>query len=273
MKMLKRQSLGIAFAMLLSLCFVINSGEAAEITSFYVYASTDYGGGADFWASLSADADIYFVSFYVKQTYPKPEPNENRDWIHAYSNMYASGTRSVYENIGSFDGHIKIAEYSVKAEVWFYDADGNPTNVSDTSTTTTSVYKPLFDPSGYQRSGVYGYSELTAHYFDGSSIVMDGYVWAYNGTDDTVAGSGRFRHDATNKALDELEEDLPPGRFKTGETYGYSTSDWGTYFNFDTRGPLGKNDEWVCEAYLRLNVHEDTWVAATSNTFNYKDNR
>ncbi len=188
--------------------------------------------------------------------------------------MYSTGTRSVSEYLGSFDGHIKIAEYDVKAEVWFYDADGNPTTVSDSSETSTSVYKPVIaDDSGYKKTGVYGYSELTAHYYDGSYIVMDGYVWAYNGTGENARGFGRFRHTAINKNLDELEKPLPNESFKTGETYGYGTSHWGTYFNFFA-GEIVDGGEWVCNAYLRINVHQgktDDWLAEDTNTFDEDD--
>lgn len=260
--------IGISLAIWSLLLIGTYSSDAAEITSFSVYGGSDYGGGSFFSASLSADADIQFVDWWIKQTWPADEADSE------YEKLFTSspyGGPNVYEYLGSFDGHIKIAEYSIKAVAWFSDAENN-TFVSDTSTTTTSVYKPVYE-GGYKQSGIHGYSELTAHYFDGSSIVMDGYAWAYNGTGRDVWGSGRFRHVATNKALDELEKDLPPARFKQGETYGYSTSDWGTYFNFDTGGAIQGTDKWVCNAYLRLVVGGDNWLATDTNTFNKNDNR
>ena len=244
---------------------VLNNSYAASITSLSVSANTDYGGGSDFSASLSADEDISYIDWYVKQTYPADEADS--DYEHVHTSMHNSGTRSVSVRIGSFNGHIKIAEYDIKAEVTFEDA-------SDSSTTTTSVYKPVYK-GGYQKTGVHGYSELTAHYYDGSYIVMDGYVSAYNGTGENARGFGRFRHTAINKNLDELEEPLPNEIFEQGETYSYSTSHWGTYFNYFC-GELQDVDggEWVCNAYLRLKVHQgktDDWLAEDTNTFTYLD--
>ena len=244
---------------------VVNNS-AADITSLSVYSGTDYGSGGDFYASLSADEDISYIDWYVKQTYPKDEADS--DYEHVYTSMHSSGTRSVYVYIGSFDGHIKIAEYDIKAEVTF--ADG-----SDSSTTSTSVSKPAIGERGYKRTGVYGYSELSAHYYDGSYIVMDGYVYAYNSTDGNARGFGKFRHTAVNKPLDELEQNLPDETFKPGESYGYSTSHWGTYFNYFS-GRLEGDDTWECDAYLRLKVHQgvtDDWFAPGFNIFTKDDNR
>ena len=263
---LKFKTIAIAAVIASLLLIGLNYSEAASITYLSVDSNTDYGGGSDFYASLSADENIYYINWYVKQTYPVDQADSDYELV--YTSMHLTGTKSVSVRLGLFDGHIKIAEYDIKADVTFEGA-------SDSSTTTTSVYKPVFNPNGYQRTGVYGYSELTAHYFDGSSIVMDGYVSAYNGTGDNARGFGRFRHTAVNKNLDELEDPLPNENFQQGETYGYSTSDWGTFFNFDTGGELQGNDTWVCNAYIRLKVHQgvtDDWLAEDTNTFTSDDN-
>ncbi|MCG9126397.1 hypothetical protein JT359_02235 [Candidatus Poribacteria bacterium] len=73
--------------------------------------------------------------------------------------------------------------------------------------------------------------------------------------------------------MDELEEDLPSKNFLS--SYSYSTGDWGTFFNFSS-GRLERGNEWVCNAYLRLQVHKghtNDWLATDTNTFNHKDNR
>ncbi|MDE0481044.1 MAG: hypothetical protein OXI67_00570 [Candidatus Poribacteria bacterium] len=114
---------------------VLNNSYAASITSLSVSANTDWGGGSDFYASLSADEDIRYINWYVKQTYPADEAD--KDYKHVHTSMHSTGTQSVYVYLGSFDGHIKIAEHDIKAEVTFEDA-------SDSSTTSTSVYQPVF---------------------------------------------------------------------------------------------------------------------------------
>ncbi len=144
--------ISIAAVMLCSLVLIVpHSSQAASITSLSVNASPDYGGGGSTCARLTADEDISYIDWYVKQTYPADEVDNN--WTRIHTSMHPTGTRSVSVGIGSLDGHIKIAEYDIKAEVKFSVA-------SDTSTTTTSVYKPVFDSSGYQETGVYGYSEF-----------------------------------------------------------------------------------------------------------------
>ncbi len=263
----KTIAIAAVIAILLLIGFVVKS-EAASITSLSVYAGTDYGSGGLFSASLSADEDILWIDWSVKQTYPKSEADS--DYEHVHTSMHPSGTRSVSVRIGSFDGHIKIAEYDVKAVVWFFDAENN-TDVSDTSTTSTSIYKPVYE-SGSKTNGIYGQSELTSHHFDGTSIVMCGYVYAYNELGENANGSGRFRHTEQKRGL-RLEKDLPAARFKT--TYSHCTSDFGMFF--PTGGAIQEGAPWVCEAYLRLvvsNVNgEDNWFAGDTNTFTHEDNR
>ncbi|RKU27951.1 hypothetical protein C6497_10230 [Candidatus Poribacteria bacterium] len=270
------KSIGIVLTMLLSIYLIgiVNNCEAASITYLNVTANTDYGSGGEFYASLSANENISYIDWYVKHTYPLEE-DEVSEYKHVLTSMHHSGTKSVYVYLGSFDGNIKIAEYDIKAVATFTDAENNTS--SDTSTTLTSVYKPHIAPdSGEKETGVYGYSELTAHYYDGSYIVMDGYACLYNNTDDDATGSGRFRHTALNKGLDELEQPLPISTFPSGQAYGYSTSDWGTYFNFFA-GDLRDTDSWECNAYLRIEVQQgnekEDWLAQMNNTFDRNDYR
>lgn len=114
--MLKTRSISIMLA-IFSLClFGINSSQAASITSM----SVD-NGASGCYVSLTADEDIWVINWYAKQTYPTMEADDDYECIH--TSWYNAGTTSVYENIGWLEGHIKIAEYDIKAEVLF-DAGG-----------------------------------------------------------------------------------------------------------------------------------------------------
>ena len=260
---LKFKTIAIAAVIASLLLIGLNYSEAASITYLSVSANTDYGSDAAVSASLTADEDISYIDWYVKQTYPVDEADS--DYTHVHTSMHSSGTTSVSVDLGSYEGHIKIAEYDIKAEVTFSDG-------SDSSTTSASIYKPVYD-SGSKTNGIYGYAELTAHYYDGSSIIMDGYVYAYNDLGQNATGSGRFRHTAQNKPLDELEKDLPSKNFLS--SYSYSTGDWGTFFNFNA-GELDAGNEWTCNAYLRLQVHKgvtNDWFAGDTNTFDEDDDR
>ncbi|RKU17928.1 hypothetical protein C6501_03385 [Candidatus Poribacteria bacterium] len=264
--MFRRNFTTIAIAAVIAslLLIGVNNSNAASITSLSVSATTDYGAGASISASLSADEDIQFIDWWIKQTYPKPK-KDDRDYKKLFTSSPYGGT-SISVALGSFDGHIKIAEYSVKAVVWFSDAENN-TFISDTSTTSTSVYKPDVD-SGTKKTGIYGLSELTSHHFDGSYIVMCGYVYAYNYLGKFANGSGRFRHTEAERGL-RLEQDLPGARFKT--TYSHCTSDYGMFFS--TGGAIQEGEPWECSTYLRLVVDGDNWFAGGSNRFTDEDNR
>lgn len=260
--MFRRNFTTIAIAAVIAslLLIGVNSSHAASITYMYID-----NGASGRYVSLTADENISVINWYVKQTYPVDQADDDYELVH--TSRHPADTTSVYENIGYLEGHIKIAEYSVKAEVFFINAGG-----LDTAVDTVSVYKPDTE-FGYKESGVLGSSTLTSHYFDGSSIVMDGYVYAYNGTGGAKWGSGRFRHTEDRRGL-WAEDDLPEDEFESGETYSYSTSDWGDFFNFPTNGPIVEGKPWVCNTYLRLNVQQDTWLSGIDGIeFNENDNR
>lgn len=242
----------------------VNHSNAASITSFSVYATYDSGSGGSVSANLSADEDILFIDWYVKQTFPKNEADSDYEFI---TTSMHNDTKSVNVSVGSFDGHIKIADYAIKAVVSFVDSS------DEDAFSTFNVYKPEKDSTPYKKTGIYGYAELTAHYYDGSSIIMDGYVYAYNGIGGDARGSGKFKHTALNKQLDELEFPLRGKTFKLGETYAYSTGSFDLSFE---AGTLSKVNIWKCEAYIRLRVGHgqiDEWFAGDTNTFDEDDLR
>ena len=255
--------------MVLAICFLfgmISSSQAAEITSL----SAD-NGASGCYMSLTTDENIWVINWYVKQTYPKSEADS--DYEHIHTSMHNAGTRSVYVNIGYLEGHIKIAEYDIKAEVIFENANHD----NDTATTSVDAYGGIYD-TGIKETGVYGSAYLLAHYFNGSAIVMDGGASAYNGTGgrDHAAVTGRFRHTAVNKDLDDIEEGFSAD-LKNGESASWTTSDWEeTHFNFGTTLDDGE-EEWECNAYVRIQVGmngtQDDWSRTTQNTFDYRDHR
>ena len=256
------RSIGIAIAIFCSLfLFGIVNSHAAEITSLSVE-----NGASGCYASLTTDEDIWVINWYAKQTYPKSEADDDYECVHVSG--HPPDTTSVYVNIGYLEGHIKIAEYDIKAEAVF--------SVSrDTAVTAVDVYGSIYD-NEIKETGVYGRSYLLAHYFDGSAIIMEGGASAYNGTNNKATITGRFRHTALNKQLDELEEVLPTKILKNSEFVHYTTSDWGpTRFHFPTT--LEQGDEWNCDAYLRLQVYargkKDEWWVNEQNTFDHRDHR
>lgn len=281
MKMFKILSIALAITCLFGM---VKNSEAAEITSLYASAYIDFGNGSDAYAWLSADTDIYGISFSVKQTYPVDEADD--DWIPAYSNMYATGTRTVSVNLGTYDGSLKIAEYAVKAEVWFYDADGNPTNVSDTDTCTFSLTKHIYttepEVTPKKNPSVSGYAQLSGQYYDGRNIVMSCYVYASNSKKTRVWASSRFRHVLTENGqtigVKERDDPLDDEGNLSAKRIG---PNFGDYSNSDSLplhvGTFDEDQVVDSDAYVRLvvsgNGGEDHYLIQNTETFTEDDNK
>ena len=265
-----------SIATIIAICFllfgIISGSQAAEITSLSVYANPDYGSGTNLYPSLTADEDIMYIDWYVKQTFPKSDADD--DYEHVHTSMHSHGTRSVYVTIPqSFDGQIKIAEYSIKAKVCF----DNQIFVS--ATTTVDVYKPDWE-SGNKAKGegnLFGHSEVTAHYFNGSAITMEGYCFVFNGTNEVVGITGRFKHTNNADPWNPKEKEFA-NTLKHTEFTSYSSSDWGsTFFDFDTT--LKAGEVWDCSTYIRIEAAQGPfpkvdWFGGTNNiTFDENDHR
>ena len=106
--MFRRQSIGIAFAILLPLCFVLNSSDAASITSLSASPWEDNGDGANVNVNvtLGVDADIDAIDWYIDGTYEK-------------TTQHGPGTRWVYESFSQIPGSIKGEKHKVEAIVEF----------------------------------------------------------------------------------------------------------------------------------------------------------
>ena len=161
--MFRRQSIGIAFAILLPLCFVLNSSDAASITSLSASPWEDNGDGANVNVTLGVDADIDAIDWYIDGTYEK-------------TTQHGPGTRWVYESFSQIPGSIKGEKHKVEAIVEFDEG------TIDTETDPFRVYKPVpsADNGFGEKTGAFGYIEISSFYYDGSSVVMSSSVYAYN---------------------------------------------------------------------------------------------
>ncbi|MDE0637356.1 MAG: hypothetical protein OXI43_16080 [Candidatus Poribacteria bacterium] len=277
-------------AVIASLLLIGIYSSQADITSLSASAYVDYGSGGDVWASLSADTDIYYISFSVKQTYPVDEADS--DWTIVYSNMYATGTRSVsFEHLGTVDGSLKIAEYSLKAVVLFYDADGHARNDSDIETTTFSVSKTLSTtvPRETQKyPHVSGYAQLSGQYYDGNNIVMSCSVYAFNRHEKKIqsaqsifnhalelshgGGNTKIREEPTDGNGVHIWKEIrsnDPDRDSS-----YSDSDSGVMTHFGV-GPFKGNHWATLSVYVKLFVGGfdgiDEYVVENSEDFDIND--
>ena len=285
--MLTLRSIGIAITMLCSLFLfgmVNNSDAQIEIIDMNTPSETDNNGYFYHVVSIETDKPFDAVDWSIGDS--------DSVWNLSYrSTIWGDGVKTrawFYPDGTDCPGDIKGTKYRVGARVWYTDDDGN--SWADYETRVFKVYSPIID-SGIKKTtkegaeiagilrvtGANGHAELSRHYFNGSFIGISGYISAYNGTDNVLTGSGRFRHALMNKPADELEKDLPNDPIKSGKYYGtYYTSDYGTFFEYPTGGNILRDDRWECEAYIRLVVSDglvmDTWLATTTSTFTYEDN-
>ena len=97
--------------------------------------------------SLTTDENIWVINWFVKQMHPHTEADDDYECVH--TSGHPDGPRSVYVNIGYLEEHIKIANYYIKAEVIFANANHDP----DTATTSVAVRKTI-DDTGYKETGL-----------------------------------------------------------------------------------------------------------------------
>ncbi len=240
-------------------CFFVGNSEAASITSLSVE-----NGASGCYASLTTDENIWVINWYAKQTYPETEADDDYECIHVSG--HADGQTSVCVNIGWLEGHIKIAEYDIKAEVIFEDAS------KDTATDTVDAYKPIVDRD--EKSGVYGRAELYSQSYDGYYITIVCYISAYNPTAKDYEASGKFRHSIRDKH-DNLVRQPPDERKQPGKKL---EKNGGTYYASDSLseyvGEIWEDEQYNSDAYIRLRVRgiADTWFVGHDEDFTEDDN-
>ncbi len=241
-------------------CFFVGNSEAASITSM-----SAENGASGCYVSLTTDEDIWVINWYVKQTYPKSEADSDYECVH--TSGHPDGPRSVTVNVGYLEGHLKIAEYKVKAEVIFANANHEP----DTAVNTVYAYKAK---TTYDRKeGIYGWAHLWSQSYDGNLITIVCSTSASNPTDTHRLASSKYRHTLRlNGFLHEEPDDRQkPAKFlrKNGGTYSESDS-----LSFPV-GRILEGQTYNSDAYIRLTVSgiADTWFVGHNEDFTEDDNR
>ncbi len=94
---MKQKSILITAVLAALLCVsFVNSSDAASITSLSAYTTYDWGSGGYVDASLTTDADIYVIDWYIDDTYLKTT-------FH-----YHFPTRSVYVSVAPGPVRLKV---------------------------------------------------------------------------------------------------------------------------------------------------------------------
>lgn len=264
----------VFFCLIILVGFVNTSYADLEIESLNVYTSL---GSSDYFimmVEVETSEPYHGIDYYLDDTF--------------IERVYGNGERTydfLWYDESDFGGSVKGTKHTLKLNVM--QSQGNDVVVTE----TFKVYKPIVI-SGKKLStwekptvtGVYGYNELSRHYFDGTDIIMDGYVYASNNTDNICQMTAWFRHSnfATGWSDEHSAptEDIGPDPEDKGikRTYGpYSTDS--SILNYHVGGPIGDRDRHTLNVHIHLvadgNGTTDVWHGIDSrfdNEFTADDN-
>ena len=162
------------------------------------------------------------------------------------------------------EGSLKGTTYTIKAIAW--DQENHWDIFLDTDSYTLTVYRPIIK-SGYNEvtlenariTGAYGYIEISRHYFNGTTFVMDAYASAYNGTDETLRAQAWFRQteytapDGSAIAIQEKRDTKGLNDVEVDNTYGPYTPD-SFIVDFDIGRPIGDTEVRYFDVHTHLQV-------------------
>lgn len=107
------------FSIAITICFLYLFGMVKSSHGFEITSMSVENGASGCYVSLTADEDISWVDWYLKQ-------KDDNDFEYADTSMPGAGIRSVDENIGYLVGSHNGTTYTIKAIAWSKpDADGN----------------------------------------------------------------------------------------------------------------------------------------------------
>lgn len=217
----------------------------------------DYGSGASFLARIETS-----------------EPYSSIDWsvdgVRQHTTLGDGVKTDAYPLFNLTGIDIKGKTYIITATAKILTENGEYPN---TDSYKVIVYKPRSTTKVHGNDGVKqhpnvsGYVELTRHYFDGTSIIMDGYVWASNPTNKGILCQSWFRQtqydgngDQANPVGKPLRQKVPSKTIKTGDpkhdsTY-YASSDSTT--DYFVGGPIGLGKKYYFNAHIHLETGQDT---------------
>lgn len=259
------QSIGIT--LLVVFCFIlliaVQQSDAIKITEFPSDTEDiSYNGYTYHMASVRTDKPIYHVSWYIDDTHVH---GETLDSTTNYASYYP------YDKI---PGTLQGVKYKIGVKVWEWDADAEEFR-SATDSYKVRMFQPKWETEvhggdGQQHPDVSGYVELTRHHFDGTNIIMEGYVSANNGSDDAVWCSAEFKHTWDQNPFDPLEHDAPTDNVASGGSYGPHSANTMS-LNFFVGGEIG-DESYRLNAHIHMitgldHRHVDSW-----HTFTDKDN-
>ena len=183
--MLRYKSILIAavLAAFMFVCFINSSNAQILIVDMYT-------------PSEVYDDDYFYYFGYVKTDKPYDivywyigDPNDPDDNFQYLGETLGDGVKTrawFYTDASDCPGHIKGDKYRIGALADYYDEE---TEMwwDDWESRDFTVYKPISLSETGEKTGAYGYLEISKFYYDGSHIIMNSTIYAHNPTNNPKA--------------------------------------------------------------------------------------
>ncbi len=292
MTKLKSSTLTIVVLSSVFLFGMISSSQAQiEIIDMYTPAETDNNGSLYHFAYIETDRPYDTVYWYIGD----PDDENSLQYIGETLGDGCATRAWFYPDASDCPGDIKGEKYTVAAKAWYYNP-WTKIGASDFETRDFRVFEAksiygIKEEDNWEKpnvTGVYGHVQLTRHYHDGSGIVMEGSVYACNGTEEDCTVRSIFRHtrmDAGGFQKQDPENgpnnELPPSEpLLAGQTYSDSANSSYLRFPVPNGGVIRPDDRYRLNAHVHLEVHgngtTDVWHEtndAWTHTFTKDDNQ
>ena len=274
----------------MAICFLFGmiSDSSAQIDIVDMYTpSESYN---DIWSPLYAyiETDRPYDTIYWYIGILDPDDGDF-EYVYVEETLGDGGaTRAwFYPNVS---GSIKGQKYRVGAKAWYFNRE-TQTSTSDwesrgfrvfqSKVISSTQYPPESTVPKHQHgTGIHGCVELMRHYHDGSHIVMEGSVYAYNGTKVLLHATSWFRHTEMNTGWEMNDPPLGtpnPGKpMPKGETYYNYGSSMISFPVPTDNGNIGPTDSFTLNAHIHLDVGGRVWHeqgGAWTHEFTEEDNQ
>ena len=287
--MLRSKTLLIAavLAAFMGVCFV-NSSDAVKYRIVEFPSDTEdysYDGYVYHTASLKTSEPYLWVEWWV----------DNKRIKYSWGDGVTKEAYFWPETPGTIKGKkYKIEAFAIFTDIedvewdlvpWNWDYLGMLWRFMDFDSYTVRMFEPkVISGTKYPRGmpkhklgkGIRGRVELKRHYHDGSNIVVDASVSAWNRTKSPVDAASWFRH--TRFSVDDgrtlwtIEDTRPSRQLPSDDTYYQPGS---SMISYPVRGDIKKGERIRLNAHIHLAVGGQVWHEednAWTHTFTEKDN-
>ena len=280
----------ILFCSIILLGFISTSYADIEIEELRSYNGTN----------IEYDRGSTYFTFYVRTNEPYGALlwSVDGEWGPNDGILGNGKKKDHYFSFSNLTGRLKGNTYKIEVTAYGLDPNGHlvvPTDNMDTATYNFTVYKPIVT-SGYaptflekpRNTGAYGHAEVSAHYFNGTDFVMEGYAFFNNKSDVELSAEAWFRQneyfisDPVRNILsksDEKRDTKEKKNYEPGKIDSWTPDSW--VVNYPLGRLIGETERFYYDAHTHLQVRtveagtqvQDDWEADSGiQEFNKDDN-